>query len=230
MHALPETLLAARLPLAADLKEILGAIVPIVAFLLWIIVQVLGKGQQAGGGQAKPAVPPRKRPREDALTTEIDEFLTEARRRRTETAQPEPPRRPVAETFVEPPRQRPRRPTKTAAPIEAVLVPDDVGGENVAEHVKKHLDTSKFKTRANALGDRVEDADDDMEAHLRQVFDHRVGRLGTAPSSAAVVTTAAVDASTTVSSDLATRLTNPQQIRDVIIFNEIIMRPEGRWE
>jgi hypothetical protein len=231
----PLTIIAAALPLAADLGDIIKALVPIVAFIFWLIFQVMGKAQQqAGPNPPKPAAPPRKR-REDPLTAEIDEFLAEARRRRVE-AQPDAARRAPGEAAIEAQRQRPRRQAKSAPPIDAVLVPDDVSGQDVAQHVKQHLDTSRFTSRASALGDRVETADDDMEAHLRQTFDHRIGRLGAAPTTApaaapapAQPAPAAQQVTAAPAHDLAARLANPQNVRDIIVLNEIITRPEARW-
>jgi hypothetical protein len=120
-------------------------------------------------------------------------------------------------------------------PIDAALVETDVGRQSVSEHVREHLNVSATVRRLDRLGDNVEAADDDMDAHLKSVFDHRVGSLpskqrsiGPAPSPND--STSALDAPAAPAPiDFAALLGDGQNVRKAIVMSEILQRPEQRW-
>ena len=71
-------------PLLADIQDILGAIVPVLFVIFWVISQVIGGINKARRGQAAPPqqFPPQKippSPKEDALANEIERFLGQKR-------------------------------------------------------------------------------------------------------------------------------------------------------
>ena len=70
--------------LLADIQDILGAIVPVLFVIFWVISQVIGGINKARKGQAEPSrqPPPQKIPpssEEDALAKEIERFLGQKR-------------------------------------------------------------------------------------------------------------------------------------------------------
>lgn len=94
------------------------------------------------------------------------------------------------------------------------------GAEDMAQHIEQ-------------LGDRVEEADDIMEARLHQTFGHQVGRL---KSSTAATTATRGDANAVAATvaqatvlGIAHMLQSPQNIQSAIILNEVFNRPIDRW-
>jgi hypothetical protein len=131
------------------------------------------------------------------------------------------------------PRRRPPPEIQILEPIPAEIVDAEIVRDvashvqqDVVSHVQRHLDTSEITRQVEKLGDRVEAADDDMNAHLQNVFDHEVGMLRAggegAPHSEALRQLS--------SSDIANLLREPQSIRRAILVSELLNRPEHRWE
>jgi hypothetical protein len=99
---------------------------------------------------------------------------------------------------------------------------------SVAEHMRHSQDIA---ARVELLGDRVEVADDEMEAHLQQVFDHSVGRLRKTTESASTPGRAAIPSEAAVvtrdsspAHGIAELLRNPQSVRNAILLAEVINR------
>ncbi len=112
-----------------------------------------------------------------------------------------------------------------------------VGGR-VTEHVTKYLDADDFSRREATLGQEVAQADQQIDQHLRQVFDHRVSKLEAVPGEAAAPPTAyeppdlvgaAADIPDTFATGLLTLITDPESLSQAIILSEILHRPEERW-
>ncbi|MEX0714466.1 MAG: hypothetical protein WD278_19170, partial [Pirellulales bacterium] len=99
-------------------------------------------------------------------------------------------------------------------------------------HVQQHLGTQQFSRRAGQLPP-VDQADEMLESHLHQVFDHQLGSLGIQAAEPAELTTESADnqalPTTATAEALATLLANPQTLRGAIVLNEIFTRPEHRW-
>jgi len=93
----------------------------------------------------------------------------------------------------------------------------------VAKHVEKHLDTSDITGHAAQLGAEVGQADEKVEAHLREKFDHDLGRISDPEDKAGAAAGAAFAA------QMAQLFRSPQSIQQAFILNEIINRPEHRW-
>ena len=185
------------------------------------------------------------------MNNEVEEFLRRAAQRRAQVEaqlraqaearargqgqpppRPEPPKRLTPNTQSMSQQQAPQR-------AEVVEVNSELAasGNRVAASVAEHMRHSQdIAARVELLGDRVEVADDEMEAHLQQVFDHSVGRLrkttesASAPGRAATPSEAAVvirDASP--AHGIAELLRNPQSVRNAILLAEVINRPADRW-
>lgn len=123
-------------------------------------------------------------------------------------------------------------PSMSQTVVAAELAEDT---DRVAASVAAHLRGTEQIARHTAhLSDRVDVADDVMDAHLQQTFDHQLGRLKKTTDATPVVArqdsnaTAAVVAQATVLG-IAHMLQNPQNIRSAIILNEVFNRPVDRW-
>ena len=171
--------------------------------------------------------------------SEIEEFLKRAaamRARQQGTASPSP--RP---TPAPPAISRISSPLSTRAPSSIVqdaevVEAEEVSGDDVADYVSRHLDSSLFSQRASRLGVDVKSADEQIESHLHSTFEHRLGQLGgmTARAddssldddeNAAAAAATALRASATI----ADLLRSPQQIRNAIVLSEILNPPTDRW-
>lgn len=193
------------------------------------------------------------------MANELEEFLRRAAERRAAqksgapspppptmnrpapTDRSPPPNRPLQANrpLPDPPKAKVRTLVAEVVPAELVtdVVPlDPVSGDDVAAHVAKHLDTGAFNRRAQSMGERAGRADDEMEAHLHQAFDHRLGQLAggttaitaeTSPASGSFEVTR--PGTRPMVDELVAMLRQPATIRQAILLNEILSRPEGRW-
>lgn len=107
--------------------------------------------------------------------------------------------------------------------------------DRVSASVAAHLrGAQQISEHTSHLSDRVDAADDQMDARLHQTFDHQVGRLKQTTEAMATVSrsdsnaTAAVVAKATVLG-IAHMLQSPENIRSAIILNEVFNRPLDRW-
>jgi hypothetical protein len=75
--------------------------------------------------------------------------------------------------------------------------------------------------RQSHLGEEVALADDKLEAHLQQVFQHQLGRL----QQTAASPTREVSGSP-IARSVAEMLRSPQGIQQMVVLNEIMRRPE----
>ena len=127
------------------------------------------------------------------------------------------------------PARPPREPVVEAEVIEAVPL-----REGVSQHVAQHLDPSSIRQHTAQLGAEVAEEEAKHQSARREKFGHRLGRLsGTKPATAtsgmpaaSQVTNLAVP---TRAGDLAQLLRSPASIRQAIMLNEILTRPEHRW-
>jgi len=231
---------------AADVWEM---IITAMFIILWVVGQLFGgrkpakqkkpprrpqpadlvEGELAGQGQRPP---PRNQ--EEALRSEVEDFLRRA--------QGKPPR-------AEPSPQKPARqqPTRTNAPRTLVSKADpqatptkadqsrktlssagqpatniapNLRQEGVAEHVAKHLNTSEITAHSAALGADVGQSDERLEARLHEKFDHRLGSLQHVDTP-----TDSKAPEVDLASEIATMLSKPGGLQQMIIANEILRRP-----
>ena len=168
------------------------------------------------------------------MAKDIEEFLKMAAKRRQQ--QKKQGGRPAGAAPVPPAAPAPARPAPARrAPIqpatdeEIVVVgkTTPMRHESVAEHVKSHIDTSSLGEHASHLGEEVALADDKLDARLHGKFDHSIGHLKIDKSHSAfstTTTTTKVDVSP-IADDLLNMLSNPKSIRQAILLNEILQRP-----
>jgi hypothetical protein len=162
-----------------------------------------------------------------APSDEIEDFLRRAAQSR-KTGQAQPVRQPQ-------PQPRPQ----TEIPVQATIVAETPVGDNIRRQVDKDLDTRAFTQRSNQLGSEVAAADKQIDERLHQVFDHHVSKLELMPGEAAAPPAVAVplelteqsllDIPATFATGLTDLLADPDSVRQAIVFNEILHRPEERW-
>lgn len=230
MQIIQWTLLAA----AEDWLKVIGVLVFIV---IWLFNHFVGnsakaKPQQRQQPMARPqgdAKPPAEQPQ---LVGEIEEFLKRANQKRQDRTRKKP-----AAKVVKPapaPAAPTRRLVQSSADQQGFEV--NVGG-SVAEHVQKHLDTREFSNRAEHLIDDIKKGDVERETHLKQVFDHKLGRLADTSNTRSdqqivkdTATQVATDAAAiAAATPIASMLANPESLKQAVVLNEILSRPEHRW-
>ena len=139
-------------------------------------------------------------------------------------AQQQPPARPP-----QPPRPAPQRPEPRRLQPESVeaeiVTPELRQRDEVSRHVAQHLrGREEIAERTERLGDEVEQADDKLEAHLHQVFDHQLGQLKT--SGDGVADPQAQSAHDLSATEILRLLRSPKSVRDALIMSEVFRRPE----
>jgi hypothetical protein len=218
-------------PLLADAGDVIEIAALILIVVIPAVAQMIAKVKQAqqppAKGPPRPGQPP-KRPAPADVANEIEDFLKKAAQKR-DLKRPSPiPARPA-----------PRKVDKIEKPVKAEVVADRPVGGVVEQHVQKYLDAEEFQRRESQLGEEVAQSDREIDQHLHQVFDHDVSQLATLPGEAAAAPVAVGPMELTgpsqeeipplFASGLFESLSNPDALRQAIVLNEILHRPEERW-
>ncbi len=202
--------------------------------------------QDFGAAQAGPQPAAGNQPSlEETLRREVEEFLRRAQGQQPQQQKPQPrqpqraqqraSRQPVQQArrqqgrAPEPKLQPVRRLVESerpepAAPVSPLSAPRPLTapsplGTGVALHSQALVE------HAQTLGSQVAQADERMEAHLREKFVHQLGALAPATASPVHESTAAANAA----AQLRTMLSRPESVRQIIVASEILRRPEERW-
>jgi hypothetical protein len=215
--------------LAANDAELVRVIVIIVFGLL------VGVGKfMAMVKKGKPPAPmgPRPTPPTPAnmnAKNEIEEFM----RRAAAKSRPASNAGPVRQ----PPQPRPR--PMVEKPVQAQVVSEEPVGARIGKEVDRDLDTQEFSKRSTQLGSEVAQADREIDQRLHQVFDHHVSNLELMPGEAATAPVVVaplelteqslLDIPATFATGLSDLLADPDSVRQAIVLNEILHRPEERW-
>lgn len=165
------------------------------------------------------------RPRPPLLDAELVEPLPE---------QPvaAPPRRARADQAPQRPSHPGSRPNPSR-PNEGSRRPGigSGAGSSVQSRVGSTLTTSL--RQEGSLAQDIEHADERMQAHLSDKFEHQLGELGamTGQSERSTYAAAKSESSTAASGDLSllSLLRSPQGLRSLVIANELLQRPTDRW-
>ncbi len=230
-------------PLAA-IEDWLRFAVPLVFIIVYVVNHLLSalrsgptpprneprRKLDAGPRPPRPPKPQAAQPTPEQakLNTEIEQFLKRASERKGERLKRESPVKPAPK----PPKPAPKQPLReTAAAIEPL---PQRSFDSVASSVEKHLGHRGFKQHAEHLADDIVRADQQMEDHLQKAFSRKVGTLGDAKPSSAQPATDSVPAATTADRSeaglaLAGMLANPQTLKQMIVLNEILRRPDDHW-
>jgi hypothetical protein len=187
-------------------------------------------GRNAPRGQVPAGQGPVREPTpQDPLNREIEEFLrraAEARRGKSSALQPAP-----AEPAVASPTPSPTVAERATTPKARAA---DRLTDRVSASVERHLGRDDVGTHADRLSDDMTRADREMEKHLRETFDHRLGTLGDSSGDATISdddpSTSARPAPSQATALAAAALASTANVRQAIILNEILSRPEHRWD
>ena len=184
------------------------------------------------------------------MRDEVEEFLRRAAQRR---AQVESQARAQAQRLAQPqpqpaaPKPTPRLsqqadPLLALQSLEAEVIDAEVADlvelnemDIIAPSANRSLRGSSLAAETGSrFAGHVGLADDDMDAHLRQTFDHKLGRLGkSAPmsqSTPAAATRSSQDSASESHGSIVRMLRTPRSLRDAIVVSEILRRPEHLWE
>jgi hypothetical protein len=178
------------------------------------------------------------------MKDEVEEFLRrvaqmraqaeqqgQAQQPRQERQQPaRQPRKPPAARPA--PQPRPSRPPLGAglptSPIDVEIVDAELAdtADRFGKRVQSDLrETEQIAEHTRHLGEEVDGADSKMQAHLHQVFDHKLGHLKSSGGETALVTADRTAAELSLD-QIRRMLRSPQSVRDAIIMSEILRRPE----
>lgn len=101
------------------------------------------------------------------------------------------------------------------------------GGTDLSRLSGQHLQTSRFDERAERLSHLQQTVEADIGSHVQHAFDHRVGSLASAPSTAA--TAGASTDAMNPALQLIALLGDPNGIRNAVLMHEILEPPTHRW-
>ncbi|HQU42188.1 MAG TPA: hypothetical protein PK867_05225 [Pirellulales bacterium] len=203
--------------------KVVGGVIVALIYLVNYAAQAAGKGQKRPPMRPEARPDPRARPRpagRQEVQDEVAEFLKRAAEKRTAGRPAEQP----------PPPQRRALPRSAGAPtpeiVEARAV-EEMPSNRWPEPVQSHVDTHQLSDRAEQLA-HADRGDAAFQAHM-QLFDHQVGRIHEAaqPTSETQAGGPGQAAGTPLSDVFARLLADPQNLRQVIVLNEIMERP--RW-
>ena len=136
-----------------------------------------------------------------------------------------------------PPPARPARPVRPQPPREPVVEAEVIEAvplrEAVSQHVAQHLDPSSIRKHTAQLGAELAQEKAKHQSEVREKFGHKLGRLSGAKPATAGATAASrvtkLAGELTPTGDLVQLLRSPASIRQAILLNEILARPEHRW-
>lgn len=183
---------------------------------------------------------------EETLRREVEDFLKRAQGEPRDPQQAKRPAGPPRQRSATPPQKpRPQQPAERPA-RRLVNDPQSVTGRQQAEPVLEVVQTAlptgaavdayvaqqmrgvaAIGQHAQRLGEEVALADDRMQAQLQQKFDHRVGTL--TPVSASTIVPPSPDAGSSAARQFRELIARPGGMRQIVIANEILRRPEERW-
>jgi hypothetical protein len=170
----------------------------------------------------------------DGLRSQVEEFLRRANQPPGSPQPQIPPQRPTSEieilvpqltrTLVE---QRSTTSSQPAPPNRQRSI-RRLKRQSVAEHVAKTVtaSTQTLAEKADQLGQRIANEDQQFDRELKAKFDHT---LGTLTESGTTQTSAGPPATDTPAAQIAALLANPSGVRQAVVINEILHRPSFRW-
>lgn len=101
----------------------------------------------------------------------------------------------------------------------------ELAEQDVSQHVRDHLNTTEYADRASHLGEEVGEADERLEAHLHEAFDHQLGSL----KHEDLDPIKDEKSSENSLQGLRQLLRSKSALRNAIILREIIDRPDHLW-
>ncbi len=233
---------------AMDLEKIIPIIIFAIVVLSSIVSQFLAKQRQQQGGRrpqrgpmdelqagGQPGRPQARKPA--ALEDEIGDFLRRAARGGQQP--PQQARPPQASLPPRPVQARPKpsRPSRPRAPVPrraqqplAAEIVDPARppvGQGLSEQIARDINTADIARHAGALGKETSQATAKLEHQIHEKFDHQLGDLQRQPQA----TPAEPEATLPITSaaGLSALLSDAESLKQAIILNEILQRPDHRW-
>ena len=221
-------MLLTALPLLAVIQiKLLIFIVVMVLYVLNHLISAVKKPPVKNDPRSPAAPRPPGQTRQQ-VDNELNDFLRRAAEKRAEASQ-----MPAA---IAPSREPPRsRKKKSPAPAPA-LVEQPLSQRRMVNALEARDEARGLEAPIGQLAQSV----NEIDSHVQQVFDHRLGQLGAAmPSvsgaSASGTAPSPVEAddkvalAPSIASEISALLANPRSLQGAIILNEILSRPEQRW-
>lgn len=220
-------------PLFADIGDIIGLIITLAIIGFSVLSQVLGSGDKAKQQQAQrrrqqqQQAQRQNNPQAKSIESEIEDFLRQAR-----GDAPKQEVIPVAEVAEE------REAVRTLvqdANADQPIEPGKNFTRELSSHVENHIGRDSISTRDAQLGDTVELADERIEQHLEEVFDHQVGDIAHFDHSentnkisegTDAISWEEKEEEASMASEIIELLKSPDSVRQMFIAKEIFERPE----
>lgn len=228
-------------------------LVPAAIWVLnWLVGQFAQEGQQPPARNPRPEAP---QPEGGAPRDEVQEFLRKVRERRREAEgvevlrpppQPEPEPKPIVRRqqskrpsggLRDRPPSRPARQAQSTRPAPRPQSPLAAAPQptyeeltsRIGDQVAKDIDTSSMAEQSSHLT-QLDQADEQMEAHLQSVFSHSLGQLReSAPDEATAARAAERLQRGSLAAAVRAQLTSPASVRQAVVIREILDRPTHRW-
>jgi hypothetical protein len=240
--------------LFADLEDWIW-VIGFLFFVLGPILNAIGGGQnkQAQPKQqprrvppvqqpGRPGVPPQQQPRgqagrgRQALENEIEEFLRPQRQQPAARQQQAPPKKRV--TLEQRRLNKEAKERKVARQEQVKQAADQKRrnsrrplGDGVGQHVREHIESHPVSEHSKDLGKLIGQADEKVEKHLHDVFDHKLGALEKDDvfQETQGTDSAVWDKRVVVDPGAKIRqlLKNRESVRHAIILTEVFKRPVG---
>lgn len=239
-------------PLFADAGDILSTLAAILVPII-LVLRYLFAGQEADPNpRRQPRPQPQRRPQQLGQqrrpqgqvpagapdpADEVEAFLRRAAERRAgqaardvEVLNPQQLAQQRRGTAGNRPASAPA--VQTPVPIEAVET--ESPRESVADHVRHHMEAAPFRDFASRRS-QIESSEKIAEAHVHQVFDHQLGSLGAGlgeggSTGRPIELGDAVAGTPTAAAGFAAMLGSAQSLRNAIILQEVLRRPEEIWD
>lgn len=207
--------------LAVDIGQIIVALVPIIASLAYYLINAMSNDPTArkqprppGGAPQRPAVAPPQREAQAQRDREAQLQAAKERRARKKGGK-------VLQAEIVPQRPaKPQQPPPRKAPL-AQQRPSDPPRKTRLE--EQRLEPREIDERTRRLGEGVQAELADMTADVAASFQ---GSLAAVPDNSA---TTPSDAPHPPAPDWANLFANPANVRQAILLQEILRRPDERW-
>lgn len=187
----------------------------VIFFIIFVVISILGQIFNKEKENPKPRPRPNDLPGEnsdDPLETEIAEFV----------------RRAQAEGEIIDAEPLSNQPASHSQPRRNFSEGSVLLDSRNEERAERQLSTNQLTTNRPKLVSKIEERDEQMDAHVQEVFDHQLGKLKPASNMEQADT------------DEPSALLSPDQIREMfasqddvrkaIIMNEILTSPSNKWD
>ncbi len=238
-------------PILAELGELIGAIVPLLFIVIWVVQRIIEANKAIRGREPHPAMPEAaenapggaERPggqQADSLRAQVEEFLRRAGQSEENQGAKGTPVPAAAsrdtKLLVSSERgdsgrgsdQRDRtRASKSSSPGRRQTAgprPRQSLAQSAEDRIGARART--IAQNASNLGQRIVTDDQQFDVQLKSKFDHTLGKLAANTVPASELTPVR---ESTPASQIAEMLANPDGVRQAIILNEVLRRPTERW-